>query len=288
VKRRVAVLAALLLGLPVAASAGIWTHAGETGVVHDSNAGNAGTIHDRRDANALYAAGSATWTRRYGGYTALQFRHALGFEQWTGVGALTNTRYAARLRLLHRPGRGFHTPVFAAFAGAGARHSASDIRGGFDFRSGLSATTALTTTVQVRGEAAWTQRESSGRAFDLDVMSYSVALDWRATPRVTAYGGMRYDDGDFTVTARGFGIVQPKDEHLYLEPRASAIEADPAFGPDWWAFRVNGRTLIATLGVNVPLSPMLALDAQWQGARAEMNRFDYVRDVASLGLLFRW
>ena len=287
-KRRAAVLAALVLGAPMAASAGTWTNAGETGVLHDGNAGNAGTIHDRRDANALYASGSATWTRRFGGYTALQFRHSLGFEQWTGIEALTNTRYAARVRLLHKPGRGFHTPVFAAFAGAGARHSASDIRSGFDFRTGLSATSAITTTVQVRGEAAWTQRTSPGRAFDLDGMSYSVDLDWRVTPRVTTYAGVRYDDGDFTVTARGFGVVQPKDEHLYLEPRASAIEADPAFGPDWWAFRVNGRTMIATLGVNVPLSPMLALDAQWLRGAAEMGRFDYTRDVASLGLLFRW
>jgi hypothetical protein len=288
VKRGAALLAALALGLPAVAPAATWTYAGETGVFHDSNSGNAGTIHDRRNADALYASGSATWNRRYGGYTALQLRHSLSLEQWTGLEQLTNTRYALRARVLHKPGRGFHMPVFAAFAGAGARHSASDLRSGFDFRTGLSATTAVTTTVLVRAEAAWTQRESSGRAFDLDAMSYSADVDWRVTPRVTAYAGARYDDGDFTVTARGFGVVQPKDEHLYLEPRASAIEADPAFGPDWWAFRVNGRTMIATIGVNVPLSPVLALDAQWQRGQAEMGIFDYTREVGSLALLFRW
>lgn len=287
-KRGAAVVAALSLALPVAARAATWTRAAETGAGHDSNAGNAGTIHDRRAADFLYASGSATWTQRIGGYTALQLRHSLGLERWTGLEQLTNTRYAARVRLLHKPGRGFHTPVLAAFAGAGARHSASDLRSGFDFRTGLSATSALTTTVRLRGETAWTRRESSGRAFDLDAMSYALDFDWRVSPRAVAYGGVRFDDGDFTVTAPGFGVVQPKDEHLYLEPRASAIEADPAFGPDWWAFRVNGRTLVATLGVNVPLSSSVALDLQWQRGAAEMGRFDYVRDVGSLSLLYRW
>jgi hypothetical protein len=90
------------------------------------------------------------------------------------------------------------------------------------------------------------------------------------------------------VTAEGEGVIGPKTEHLYLQPRARAIEADPAFGDDWWAFGVEGQTLVATAGVNVPLNSMMALDLQLQRGEARMDRFSYIRDVASLGVLVRW
>lgn len=287
--RAAAWLAALALSVPGAAVAGNWSYGGETSAGYDSNAGNSGHPGDRQGSGFLSASTQATWEQRFGGYTALQVRQGLAFEQWTRLGQLSNTRYSVRARLLHRPGREFHTPVLAAWAGAGARHSASDIRSGVDTRAGFSVTLPLTTAVQARAEAAHAWRKAArGGAFDLDNASYALDFDWRASSALVAYGGVRVTDGDITVTARGFGVVEPKDQHLYLEPRADAIDADPAFGDDWWAFRVSGRTVAGTLGVNLPLSPTLALDLQLQRAQARMGGFSYVRGVGVLGVLVRW
>lgn len=288
-RRAAALLAGLAFGVAANAQADGWTRAGELALGYDDNAGNAGSRDDVRASGFLYAATSATWERRFGNYTALQLRPGVALEQWRELGQLTNARYSVLARVLHKPGRGFHTPVLGALAGAAARRSASDIRSGFDARIGVSAAAPLTTALQARLEGAHAWRGSSGGgAYDVESASYALDLDWRVAARLVAYGGVRVEEGDFTVTTRGFGVIGPKTEHLYLEPRADAIDPDPAFGDDWWAFRVHGRTVIATAGVNVPVSPGLSLDGQVRRGEARMGRFTYERWVGSVGVLFRW
>jgi hypothetical protein len=289
VRRAAAWLAAAALGWPAAAAAESWVYGAEAFAGYDSNAGNAGTGDDRQGSGFLYGATSATREQRFGSRTALQLKESIALEQWLRLAQLTNVRYAVRVRMLHRPARSFRSPVLAADVAGAARHSASAIRAGVDYRAGVSAAVPVTHRVVARGGASrWWRQASHGRVFDLDGTSYTLDLDWRLDGGRTVYAGVRLDDGDFTVTGRGFGIVEPKDQHLYLEPRASAIEADPAFGADWWAFRVDGTTGTVTLGMNVPLSPSLSLDAQVLRGEARMNRFTYERWVGSVGLLLRW
>jgi hypothetical protein len=289
VRRAAALLAGLAIGVAANAQADGWTRTAELALGYDDNAGNAGSRDDVQGSGFVALGTRATWERRFGKYTALQLQPGLAFEQWLRLDELTSTRFTARARVLHKPGRGFHTPVLAGSVATGAREAASEIRDGFDYRAGVSAAAPLTTAVQARIEVSRSRRvATSGRAFDLDSRSYGASLDWQAAPRLAVYAGLRQDDGDFTVTANGNGAISPKTEHLYLEARAGAVEPDPAFGADWWAFRVDGRTRVATLGANMPLSSTLALDLQWQRGEARMGRFTYVRDVASLGVLARW
>lgn len=284
--RAAALLAALLLGGPAGAAS--WSHGLELSGGYDSNVGNAGSAHDRRESGIVQASRSATWERRFGNYTALQFRGGVAVEEVLRLPELSSLRAAARVRVLHKPGRGFRTPVLAAWLGVGGREYGSAIRDSLDYRAGVSAAAPLTTAIQARLEAGISRRASRRRVFDLDASSYGLSLDWLAASRLIVYGGVRVEQGDFVVTARGEGVVEPKTEHLYLEPNATAIEADPAFGADWWAFRVDGRTTLATLGLNVPVSPRLAVDLQLQRGQAHMDRFDYLRDGAYAGLLLRW
>jgi hypothetical protein len=289
VRRAAALLAGLALGVAASAQADRWTRSGELAAGYDDNAGNAGSAEDMQGSAFLYAGAGAAWERRFGKSTALQLRPSVSLEQWVQLDALSNVRLAVQARVLHKPGRGFHTPVLAGWITAGAREAVSDIRSGLDYRAGVSASAPLTTAVQARVEASRSRREATdGRVFDLDSASYGASLDWQAAPRLLLYGGLREDDGEFAVTADGHGAIAPKTEHLYLEPRAAAIERDPAFGDGWWAFRVDGRTTLATLGANVPLSSGLAVDLQVQRGAARMGRFAYERSVVSLGVLARW
>ncbi len=280
--------AALALAAPLGASAGTWTYGGELGAGYDSNLGNSGDDHDTRDSVVAFAGASATWQQRYGRYSALQVRANLASDQLDDIADLSNVRGALRLRVLHKPGKSFYTPVLAASLAAGLREYGSAIRDGSDLRAGFSLAAPLTTAVQWRAEAARTRRVADGRAFDLDTTSYALDLDWLLTPRLTLYGGMRQDDGDFVITAYGDGDISPKRQHRYLEPIADVIEADPAFGNDWWAFRVEGRARIGTAGLNVALTPDLSLDLQALRAETTVGEFSYERWIGSLGLLVRW
>lgn len=286
--RRVAALLAVLV-LPAATGARAATsYGGALGVAYDDNVGNAGERHDVREAGMAFASVGASRERRFGRYTAVQLQGALLGEQFADVEELSNVGLGTRIRVLHKPGRGFHTPVFTLGLGATARDYGSRIRDGVDYRAAVSAAAPLTTAVELRLEAQRAQREASGRAFDLGYASYALNVDWRAAPWLLVYGGARYNDGQFVVTADGEGDITPKREHLYLEQHADVIEADAAFGDDWWAFRVDGHAVITTLGANIPLAPALALDVQVQRGVASTSGFDYARVSSSVGLLFRW
>jgi hypothetical protein len=285
--RAAALLAVLALGAPASTVAAV-SYGGSLGVAYDSNAGNAGEAHDVRDVSLAFASAGASREWRFGKYTAVQLQGALFAEQATGLEDLSNAGLGARIRLLRKPGKGFYTPVLAAWFGAGAREYGSAIRDGADYRAGISATEPLTTALQLRLEVQRVQREASGRVFDLGHTSSALNVDWLAAPRLTVYAGARYNDGQFAVTADGEGDISPKREHLYLEQHADAIEADPAFGEDWWAFRLEGHAVVTTLGFNLALTPDLALDAQVQRSVASTSGFDYARALGSLGFLFRW
>lgn len=280
-------VAALALGLSANAQAG-WTQGAELAAGYDHNVGNAAHHDDVIGSATAYAGAGTTYERRFGGYTALQLQGSLSAEHYAQLTDLSNGGAQLRLRLLHKPGRGIFTPVLAAWASAGAREYGSDIRDGWDVRTGLSASMPATTRVQLRAEAQWAERYSSGRAFDLEYYSYAVGADWTVSPELVVYGALRLNDGQYVVSADGHNEIQPKTEHLYLEPRADRIEADPAFGEDWWAFRLDTETWIVTAGVNVPLSPTMSLDAQLQRSESGMGKFTYERWIGSVGLLLRW
>lgn len=286
--RAAPLLAAVALGLSTAAAAGDWTWGAELASGYDSNVGNAADDRDVFASATTYAGFGSGWEQRFGLYTALQFGASLSAEQYSNMSELSNLGGQVRVRVLHKPGRGFFTPVLGAWVSAGARDYGSSIRDSTDTRTGVSAALPVTTAVQLRAEAQWTDREASGRVFDLAYGSYALNVDWAATPGLTVYGALRFNQGQYAVTAFGEGVIQPKTEHLYLEPRADRIEADRAFGADWWAFRIDSETWIGTLGVNLPLSPMMALDAQLQRSQSGMGKFTYERWLPSVGLLLRW
>lgn len=280
-------LAALLALASGRAGAG-WSLAGDLGAGYDSNVNNASDDHDTRDSPLASAGASATWEHRFGLFTALQVRGNVATDQYDNIKDLSNVRGGLRLKVLHKPGKGFYTPVLAASVSAGVRDYGSAIRDSTDLRAAVSLANPLTTAIQWRIEAAQARRQADGRAFDLDTTSYTLDLDWRVADAVTLYGGVRRDTGDFVVTTNGEGEITPKREHRYLEPIASVIEADPAFGADWWAFRIKASVMIGTAGLNVALTPDLSLDMQVLRAQASVGKVSYERYIGSLGLLYRW
>jgi len=258
------------------------------GAGYDTNIGNSGSSDDERDVATAEAGIGASWEHPFGLFTALQLRYGLAAEQVFGLEDLSSARATMRVRMRYKPGAGFHVPVLAAWASMGGRDYGSAIRDSYDYRAGLSLAEQLTTTVQLRAEAAEAKRDSGGRVHDLRGTSWSVNLDWTVSPRVTLYAGVGGDDSPIVVSADGHGDIAPKSQHIYLELAADAVEEDTAFGEDWWAFRIDGRTTFLTAGVNVPLSPMMSLDFQVRRAEASYQDHSYERLLGNASLLLRW
>ncbi len=273
-------LAALALGLPAGAAASGWGFGGALGMGYDANAANASDPDDIRSVGTAFASAGAGLERRFGRFTALQLQGALSGEYVLDLDRLSNAGLSARVRLLHKPGKGFYTPVLAAWIGAGAREYGSRIRDGAEYRAGAWAAVPLTTAVQLRAEAQWSQAEANDRVFDLGYASYALNADWLATQALTVYANVRFNEGEYAISA--------DEGRQYVEDIATAEVADPAFGDGWWAYRVDGHMWIATLGFNVPLSSDIALDVQARHSDAQASGFSYDRWLGSVGLLFRW
>lgn len=278
--RLAAWLAVLAAGMPGAAAASGWSFGGTLGVGYDDNAANAGDPADIRETTAAFASAGASWERRFGRYTALQAQAALSGERVFELERLSSAGVSTRVRLLHKPGRGFYTPVLAVWLGVGARDYGSRIRDASEYRAGAWAAVPLTTAVQLRAETQWSQAEANGAVFDLGYSSWALNVDWLATQRVTVYANARFNDGEFAVSA--------DEARQYVEDIATAEARDPAFGDGWWAYRVDGRMWIATLGVNAPLTADVALDVQVRRSDAQASGFSYERGLASVGVLVRW
>jgi hypothetical protein len=273
-------LAALALGLPAGAAASAWGLGGALGMGYDANAANAGDPDDIRGVSAVFASAGANWERRFGLFTALQLQGALTGESVFDLERLSNAGLGARVRLLHKPGKGLYTPVLAAWISAAAREYDSPIRDGSEYRAGAWAAVPLTTTVQLRAEAQWSQAEANSRVFDLGYASYALNADWLAGQALTVYANVRFNEGEYAVSA--------DEGRQYVEDIATAEVPDPAFGDGWWAYRVDGHMWITTLGFNVPLSGDVALDVQARHSDAQASGFSYDRWLGSVGLLFRW
>ena len=108
----------------------------------------------------------------------------------------------------------------------------------------------------------------------------------RSAAKRASSSGVRFESGDVTLSAEG--TVTPKTEHLYLEPIAEAIEPDEAYGEDWFAYRLDGRTRLLMLGANVPLSQGVSLDVELQQGVARIAGLNYDRWLGSVSLLKRF
>lgn len=275
-----------LLAAPAAAEHHIkvrWS--GDLGVGYDDNVGNAGDDADIRDSVVVAGGVNVDYTHALSLNTGLLLRGALQGEAVEAEDGLSHGRLLAMARLSHRPNGGFYMPTFAAWASAGVLEFNSAMRDGFEFRGGLFVSEPLTTSIAARLGVAAVERSGDNYVFDLSGWSASVNLDWAVTPAFTLYTGYQFQDGDVVST----GTVPPKASHVAGGcGAASACDPDDALDGQF-AYRVDAATNVGTLGVNLPRSQSLAIDAQLRWIDSSTpgdTRYERLQGLVSVLLRF--
>jgi hypothetical protein len=285
---RVPVVAALLLGgaLVAPAASASPPHLrfnGSLGVGYDSNIG-ASQDNDEKVDSAFYSALlAADYVVPIADRFSVTLRGQLQGDAYDKFDDLSNGRALALVRAAWKPGSALLVPVFSVW-GSGARlEYGSDIRTGEEFRGGVFVTQQITTLISAKAELKGFHRRAEGRVFDISGQGAGLTLNWLITPVISTQAGFEYWTGDATSSAAPSArIARAADE----------IEPDDAFGgleANQFAYRLDARTRIATLGANWRIARDWALDAQLQSISVDGD-FDnqYDRLIGVVGLLVRF
>ena len=193
----------------------------------------------------------------------------------TDINALT---LMASLALLVQPIRGFGAPWFALNGDfRWRRHKDSDIRDGTLVNVGLTAGKRLTDRISMQIGFEFLDRNADeGRVFELGQRIFSAVADYRISNRSTAYFNYQYIDGGLVTTALPW---------MKFRGVTRAFAMDPAFGPGFVAWRLDGHVQSFRLGAKYRLAENTGLDGgvNYSSARADNdNKWHNWRIGASL------
>jgi hypothetical protein len=180
----------------------------------------------------------------------------LNGEQFKTYHGLSHLSGGVQGELQYRQSAAFDAVTFAAFARGWLDNYQSHLRDGSHFDLGVSAQGALTDRIGVYGELAWHQRHAQSDVWDLTDYSARLNLDYSLSRFGTLYLNGEYRRGDSVSDGRAT---------LVNVSLAQVFVLDDAFpGKQLFAYRVDARTWIGTIGYNLPLGPRESIDISWR------------------------
>jgi hypothetical protein len=263
-------LAAILMLAMTEAHAGSVKLRGELALGYDSNVANARQGGQDREDGFVQVNAGAEKLWGLGSRSALQARFDLESQAYNRYEGLDSAKGVFTLRYLFRPGRGFYSPTFG-LAGSGAWWEFdSSVRDSADYRASLFVLEQMTTRISARitGGVNW-RRSLDTDVFDLRTKSAGVDLDWTLSNHFALYGGFQRRWGQFVTTRP----TPPAPVFMFT--------ADDVFDGEF-AVRQEGAANVGTLGFNIALSPMFALDVQGFYVEAGANTGVHYRRTQAL------
>jgi hypothetical protein len=210
----------------------------------------------------------------------------LNGEKFKTYNGLSNLSGGLQAELHYRQSAAFEAVTFGAFARGWLDNYESHLRDGSHFAVGVNAQGALTDRIGVHGELAWNQRHAQSDVWDLHYYSARLNLDYSLGRSGTVYLNGEYRRGNTVSDGRAT---------LVNVSLAQVFVLDDAFpGKQLYAYRLDARTWVGTLGYNLPLGQRTSIDISWrraQGTPTERLEFDvqgslrYTDNLYSLFLL---
>ena len=182
-------------------------------------------------------------------------------EQYYTYNGLDRAGVGARAEIQYRSSAEFTAPTFGLFARSGYDEYSSALRRGWRHALGVNARQSWTDRIEAFAAYENRKREASNDVFDGRDWSARANLDYSLGSSGALYLGGEYRRGDTVTTTAppgpGYGGY------------AKAVVQDDAFPDnDLFAYRIEAKTVVWTLGYNLPLGARDALDFSWRRAEA--------------------
>lgn len=272
-------LAAAALACPVALAAPLrWSSEFELG--YDSNLNNAPAGRGAHESGVLRASAALARSTAVGA-ASFTLRELVEAQAVRHFDDLSHLRAALQLRWQQRLGAGRFAPGISLSGSLGRVEFAGALRDANELRTQLAVSQTLGTRLAGRLFAGGQWAYAPGPTFDIATRQLGFDLDYRASERLTLYGGWLWQRGDFVTTAASIPVS--------VLPSVRGQARDDAYADGERAFRQSGRFRIPHLGFNWQLGEHWALDGQWQRAEVRSTLGTaYQRDQTLLSLLGRW
>lgn len=194
------------------------------------------------------------------GQTRLVVVGKLGGERFDTYSGLSRTFVGIEGEYQYRASAAYDAPTFGLFGRGYRDFYESDLRDGYRYTAGVRALRSLTDRVDLYAELTYNRRDGSSEVFDGHDYAGLVNFDVSLSQKGTLYLNGQYRRGDVVSTAR------PALEYVDI---AKAIVQDDVFtDTQRFAYRIEARTVIATVGYNVALAERQSLDFSWRWVRS--------------------
>jgi hypothetical protein len=245
----------ILIALPYSARSD-WTFGADANVRHDNNVGNAESQSDIAADSIIGARLSIFQLFPLGESYSATVGGDLGGESFHRLTGLSNVSVDGIFSLRKKWGLGAFAPWARTGISVGRLSYDDSYRNAWDFRATLASGRRLDERWNLWAEyaferrAARTQEEEvpglSGDAYSQDSHNLAINLEYSLSERAFLALGLIGRHGDVVSTA------SPGPKVFYA---AQALAEDPAFGPDFYAYRLTGTTYGVRVGLSFAATP---------------------------------
>lgn len=284
-----ACLCLLALSRPVEAG---WQLDAETAFVHDDNLTNAYYAFDVVGDWALDASVAAGRRIQLDGYSSLSVAAVLSGEKYFEVTGLDRVAAGVRATYRRKLGLGLEAPwVAVEFSTEHLSHE-EDARDGWRHRVTLSAGRRLGRRWDLWAEAAFERRSAdhvrpafpgfSGAVFNLSSVGVKLNAVHSLGSRLFLTVGYELRRGDVVSTLL---VFQP-GESIYEV--STAVAADPAFGPEAYAYRLKGTSHTVGARLTALLGDGFAASLEYQRiVTLARGGNDYTKNIVRLSMSYQ-
>lgn len=290
---RCARAAARVAGAALAAGAsalaqGAWQYDVDAGLTYDSNVNRAYAPADIRADAAFTLDAAAGWFYALSGRDGLTLAGEATTEIYHRFAGLNTLQPAAAATYRHKFGLGYAAPwIVLRLAGADLEYR-DDLRDGSRVEARIEMGQRFTPELEAAFGGLLERRYArhdepvvrgvSGKVFDLRGQTAYARAGYALTDRLLIAA---------TLAARRGDVVASTRRDLDIFAASDAIAADPAFGPDFFAYRLRGTTDTAKLSASLALDDRSSLNAVYADERTDAAGGIYYRSH-SVSLLYAW
>lgn len=183
------------------------------------------------------------------------------YRTYTGLG---NTSFGIGAELRYRSTGNYGSPTYGLFGRYFSDTYESTLRSGDHTAAGLSVRWPITDRINLFGAVANNIRHGNSSVFNAQDNSARLNIDYALGNHETFYLTGEYRNGD---------IISTGQPTLKVVDIATVFVKDDAFNSlNLYAYRMPGKTILTTIGWNVPFGERDSIDMSWRMVRATPDK----------------